>query len=343
MTRLNRFWSVTVVVSGVVFGAPPAAAGVLSDEDLSFFESKVRPLLVERCYQCHATTSKKIKGGLTLDSRPGWATGGDSGPALNPGDLDGSLLIKAVRYTDHELKMPPKAKLSKEEIATLERWVTVGAPDPRIEAPATLKKRHEVDIEAGRAFWSFSPVQNPAPPSVKDIDWPRNDIDRFVLARLERAGLAPTGDTGKAALLRRATFDLLGLPPTEAQLESFLADRSPEAFERAVDRLLASPHFGERWGRHWLDVARFAESTGGGRSIMLPDAWRYRDYVIDSYNADKPFDRFVKEQLAGDLMPHRSGQERAAGMIATAFLMLGPHNYEQQDKAFLRMDIIDEQ
>lgn len=197
--------------------------------------------------------------------------------------------------------------------------------------------------EAPEKLWSFVAPKAPAVPHVADADWAQHDIDRFILAKLEAADLKPTTDADKYTLLRRATFDLIGLPPTAKELEAFVKDPSPDAFGKAVDRLLASPHFGERWGRHWLDVARFAESTGGGRSLMFPNAWRYRDYVIGAYNADKPFDQFVREQLAGDLLEHASNSQRAEQLTATAFLMLGPHNYEQQDKAYLRMDVIDEQ
>lgn len=313
------------------------------NEGLEFFERKIRPVLVEQCYSCHSA-DKKQRGGLVLDTREGLFKGGDTGPALVPGKPEDSLLIKALRYTDPGLRMPPKGKLPAEVVADFEQWVRMGAPDPRT---GKVKVAHKYpSVEEGRKFWAFQPIRKPAVPTVKDAAWPWNDIDRFILGRLEEKKLRPNPDADRAVLLRRLYYALLGLPPTPEETDAFLqsASRHPQAaIMEVVDRLLASPHFGERWGRHWLDVARFAESTGGGRTMLLKDAWRYRDYVIRSFNNDLPLSQFIREQLAGDLLEAKTPEERYWRLVATAFLLLGPTNYERQDKPLLEMDIIDEQ
>jgi hypothetical protein len=310
-----------------------------ADPGFEFFEKKIRPMLAEHCYSCHSADAKKLKARLALDTRDGTRRGGESGPALVPGKPEASLLIKAVRYTDEALKMPPKGKLPDAVIASLEQWVAMGAPDPRTGPPSgTPRKAESINIEKGRKFWAFQPASRRSTPSVSDTAWPRGDIDRFVLARLEAQGLRPAADADRITLIRRVYFDLIGLPPTPEEIDAFVGDPSPGAFARVVDELLASPHFGERWGRHWLDVARYADSSGGGRSLLFPDAWRYRDYVIAAFNNDKPYSRFVAEQIAGDLLP-----TEPESLVATAFLALGPTNYERQDKDALEMDVIDEQ
>jgi hypothetical protein len=320
-----------------------SGGAALADEPgIDFFERKIRPVLTEHCFKCHSSADvKKQKGGLALDSKAGVLEGGDSGPAIVPRKPNESLLIKAVRYRDLELRMPPKGKLPAEVIADLEKWVALGAPDPRTGKVA--KDNYGPTVEEGRKFWAFQPPRKHPVPEVKDAAWARGTIDRFLLAALESKGLKPADDADRVNLIRRAYFGLIGLPPTPAQIDAFVNDQSPEAFAKVVEELLASPHYGERWGRHWLDVARFAESTGGGRSLILKDAWRYRDYVIDAFNRDKPYDRFITEQVAGDLLEHRTSEQRFWQMIATAFLLLGPTNYERQDKPVLEMDIIDEQ
>jgi len=327
-----------------------ARAAVAADDGVEFFEKKVRPLLTERCYECHSP-EKKVKGGLRLDIREGWVKGGDTGPAIMPGEPEKSLLVTAIRYKDRDLQMPEKRKLPDDEIAILEQWVKMGAPDPRTgtaakEVAVTTKKQVGLSIEAGKKFWSYMPVQNPAVPTVKDTAWPRGDIDHFILAKIEAAHLQPAPDATPEVLVRRLYYDLVGLPPTPEQIDAFVtaaaADRE-RATVKLVDELLASPRFGEAWGRHWLDVARFAESSGGGRTLLFKDAWRYRDYVIESFNANLPFDRFIREQLAGDLLPSTTPAEQRRQMTATAFLALGPTNYEEQDKQQLRFDVIDEQ
>ena len=292
--------------------------------EFDFFEKEIRPLFHKNCYECHSTEQGKAKGGLVLDTRQGWATGGDSGPAIVPGDPGASLLIRAVSYSDSDFKMPPKYRLSESEQAALTKWVESGAPDPRSGEAA--KKTEEIDLAKGREFWSFRPVTNPGVPEVDAAlgqGEPLGPIARFVLGRLGREGIGQVGLANPETLLRRLYFDLVGLPPTPDQLDEFLADTSTEAYARLVDRLLSSPQFGETWGRHWLDVARFAESSGGGRSLMFRDAWRYRDYVIDAFNRDKPFNDFILEQIAGDLLPAGTATQQNERFVATGFLALG--------------------
>lgn len=336
-------------------------------EDHDFFEKRIRPLLVERCYQCHSA-GRKTKGGLRLDTREGWSRGGDSGPAIQPGKPDDSLLLKAVSYTDRDLKMPPKQKLREDEIAALKEWVTQGAPDPRIDAVAVspasdIPARPKV-VDA-KTWWSFQPIRNPRPPEVVDTAWPRNSIDNFILAKLEAAGLKPAPDAAPEVLARRLGYDLTGLPATasppdkepvrhkDAETNSLspsphlpVSPSSPQsgaADESLISKLLDSPQFAERFASHWLDITRFAESSGGGRTLPFKDAWRYRDYVIETFRDNVPLDHFLMQQIAGDLLPHETPAGRRANLTATAFLVLGPTNYEEQDKVQLRMDIVDEQ
>jgi mono/diheme cytochrome c family protein len=328
--------------SSVALGADPARAidaATLGAAEQQFFERQVRPLLVEHCYQCHSSSAKVLKGGLRLDSRAGWMKGGDSGPAIVPGAPDESLLIEAIRY--RSLEMPPRGKLREAEIAALERWVRMGAPDPRTDpAPARPSR---ADLDAGRSHWAFRPIADPPVPRVKHGTWPRSDVDRFILARLESEGLTPVADVDRPTLLRRVFFDLAGVPPTPAEIEAFLADETPDAFERIVDALLGRPEFGQCWGRHWLDVARYADSNGSDENFTFYDAWRYRNYVIGAFNADKPFDRFLTEQVAGDLLPFSTQEERDDNLMATGFLVVGPKVIGATDKEQLLVDVIDEQ
>ncbi len=338
------FLALLALPLAIVRAADPAPETGGSD----LFESKVRPLLVDRCYECHSA-DHKIKGGLRLDCRDGWAKGGDTGPAIEPGKPDDSLLIQAVRYQDRDLQMPPKKRLSASEVAILEQWVAAGAPDPRLSAPAVAKKQVGLSVEEGRKFWAYQAPRKQIVPAVKNEAWPLGEIDRFILAKLEEHNLSPAPDASPEILVRRLSFDLTGLPPSQEQIDAFVKSCGATDAERSAavgalaDRLLASPHFGETWGRHWLDVARFAESSGGGRTLLFKDAWRYRDYVIDSFNADRPFDQFIREQIAGDLLPSSDSEQRRRQLTATAFLVLGPTNYEEQDKQQLRFDVIDEQ
>ena len=324
----------------VVRAADPAGKPAGS-ADMTFFETKVRPVLAERCYNCHSKQAKKLKGHLLLDSRDGCLKGGETGPAVVPGDPDKSLLVQAIRYGNDDMAMPPKAKLSDAEIDVLVNWVKMGAPDPRDET-APVPAGRKINIVAERAHWAYQPIKDPAPPAVREASWPVNDVDRFILAQLEIKGLRPTGDADPETLVRRLYFDLLGLPPTPEQVDDYLKDPAPDRYERLVDRLLASPLFGQRWGRHWLDVARFGESLTL-RGFTRNQAWRYRDYVIEAFNRDEPFDRFMQEQIAGDLMPADSIEQHRRQLVATSFLVLGNANLEEQDKKQLEMDIVDEQ
>jgi hypothetical protein len=300
---------------------PPSARSLAmkepSPEGIEFFEKRIRPLLTQKCYACHSSQSKKLRGELLLDSRAAVLKGGASGPAIVPGSPEESLLILAVRGTDEELKMPPDTPLSKSEVADLEHWVKLGAPDPRSVPIAAAKG---IDIEQARRFWSFQPVQTLTPPARSGTPHP---IDAFLNQRLQRAGLTPAPRADKRTLIRRATYDLIGLPPTPEEVEAFQADEAPDAFDKVIDRLLASPHYGERWGRHWLDLVRYSDTSGCNSDFPVPTAWLYRNWVIGSFNADKPYDQFVREQVAGDLLPAASEAERQQGIIATGYLAIG--------------------
>ncbi|HEX7446001.1 MAG TPA: DUF1553 domain-containing protein, partial [Pirellulales bacterium] len=269
----------------------------------------------------------------------GWVTGGDSGPALVPGHPDESLLFTAVDYGDSSLQMPPRGRLPQHLIDDLRTWIEQGAADPRQGPPEASKP---AAAQSAREHWAYQPVAATAPPEVNDRAWPASDIDRFVLSRLEAAGLTPAADASPAALVRRLYFDLIGLPPTPADIDGFVADHSDPAYARLVERLLASPRFGQRWARHWLDVARFGESLTL-RGMVFQEAWRYRDYVIGAFNRDLPYNEFVRAQIAGDLLPAESLDQRREHLVATTFLVLGNVNLEEQDKAQLRMDVVDEQ
>ena len=298
----------------------PQFVTTLTPEQTEFFERKIRPVLVESCYECHSSGAKKIKGGLVLDSRAGVQKGGDTGPAITPGDPEASLLIQAIRHTDPELTMP-KQKLPAQVIADFEAWVKMGAPDPRVEdTVAAAQAKSAIDWNKAREWWSFRPIQKPAAPAVKQKRWPLNDLDRFILARLEKENLKPATDAEKRVLLRRATFDLIGLPPTPEEVDAFLKDKSRDAFAKVVDRLLASPHYGERWGRHWLDVVRYADTAGDNSDFPIPQMHRYRDWVISAFNRDLPYDQFVREQLVGDSLPGKTTQETHERLIATGYI-----------------------
>lgn len=314
---------------------PPTA------DQIKFFETKIRPVLATQCAECHSKESKKLQGGLRVDTRDGLRQGGDSGPAVVPGNLDESLLVQAIRYKDESLRMPPKAKLSDQVVADFENWVQMGAPDPRTESTRTTA-RTSIDLEAGRRFWAFQPPRRIRPPTSGDSSWPKSEIDRFLIAGWEAKGLKPAADADRSTWLRRVSFDLIGLPPTPDEVRSFLADESTNASDKVVDRLLNSQRFGERWGRHWLDVARYAESSGKV-NFSYPQAWRYRDWVIKSFNDDKPYNQFVREQIAGDLMETADVRERASQTIATGFLALGSKAHNTQNRKQFLLDLADEQ
>lgn len=310
-------------------------------EGVEFFEKKIRPVLVAKCYPCHSSEADEVGGGLLLDSRENMRRGGDVGPAVVPGQESESLLLEAIRYEG--LEMPPDERLAPAVIKDFEQWIAMGAPDPRdgqarAAAPA-------IDLEEGRKHWAYQPVSDPPAPKTRDVDWPRTDVDRFILAGLEAKQLQPVADAAPQDLLRRISYDLTGLPPTPESVREFQAaydQDSTAAVTSLVDRLLESPQFGERWGRHWLDLARYAESAGGTRNMLVPLAPRYRDYVIAAFNADKPYDRFIREQLAGDLLPAESDAVRDELLTATGFLALGPKEFDWDDLRF-RMTIVAEQ
>src|SRR5262245_61889522 len=281
-----------------------------SREGLEFFEKKIRPVLVDNCYVCHSSQAKKPQGGLLLDSIEGMLKGGASGErAVIPGDPEKSILVKAIRYTDAKLQMPIGGKLPDPVIKDFEQWIRMGAPAPRQAAAKNPGTWASYNFDEARKFWSFQPVKDSTPPPVKNRGWVKTPIDRFILATLENKGLKPVTDAGKRALIRRATFDLTGLPPTPEEVDAFLVDKSPAAFEKVVDRLLASPAYGETWGRHWLDLVRYADTAGDNADYPVLAAYRYRNYVIESFNKDKPYDQFIRELIAGDLLAkHRASR-----------------------------------
>jgi hypothetical protein len=299
-----------------------AAAGPVRPgaEDYQFFEAKVRPLLVERCYSCHSARSRKQRGGLRLDTRAGIRTGGDNGPAIVPGDPEKSLLIQAVRYRHESLQMPPKKRLPDGETATLVEWVRRGAPIPEDVAEAAST----VDLVQGRKFWSFQPPQRTPSPEARNATWANCAIDTFILAELEKQGLEPSPPAARRVLVRRAYFDLIGLPPRPEDVEAFVRDSAPDAYPRLVERLLASPRYGERWGRFWLDLARYCD-IGESWSESKAQSYLYRDWVVRAFNEDLPYDRFVQKQLAADLMPGAVPADRAA----LGFLGLSPTYWKE--------------
>ncbi|MFY9255681.1 MAG: PSD1 and planctomycete cytochrome C domain-containing protein [Fuerstiella sp.] len=319
---------------------PLAAQDVNDSAKLEFFETRIRPVLVQHCYECHAADSKILRGGLQLDSKAATLQGGDSGPSVVPGNLDDSLLLSAIKHESWE--MPPKSKLPDNVIADFETWIRDGAVDPREEVrPAKLPP---VDYEAAQSHWAFQKISDPLPPQVQTTNWPASPIDQFVLSKLEHANMQPAAAADKRTLIRRATFDLIGLPPTTDEVNAFLEDESSEAFERVVDRLLASPHYGERWGRHWLDLVRYATSNGADENHQLPNAWRYRDWVVRMINQDLPLDQFIVQQLAGDLLPIPADEQQAGDLLtATGMLVIGPKMLAEQDKDKMMIDIVDEQ
>jgi hypothetical protein len=313
--------------------APPVAP-----ETAAFFETKIRPLLIENCFSCHS--DKKQKGSLRLDSLAALKTGGDRGPVIVPGAPEKSLLIQAVGYADPDLHMPPKKKLSKVQIEDLTRWVRMGAPWPGTAVAVTEPaKSSEFKItDKDRAFWSFQPIRRPHAPQPKDNSWVANPIDAFIFGKLEEKGLHPNSEASKRDLLRRAYFDLIGLPPSAAEVEAFVRDPAADSWERQIDRLLSLPQYGERWGRHWLDLVRYAQTSGYERDEEKPYAWRYRDYVIRAFNEDKPYNQFIVEQLAGDQL----APVTADGIIASGFYRLGVWDDEPDDARQAAFDELDD-
>ncbi|RLS40093.1 MAG: DUF1553 domain-containing protein [Planctomycetota bacterium] len=321
----------------------PCRASEPATDDFAFFEKKIRPLLTQQCLKCHsrqAQTSGKLRGGLLLDSAAGWQRGGDTGPAIVPGKPGDSLLIRSLSH-GADLKMPPSGKLPAAMIAELTEWVRRGAPDPRVDTPATNHRQTGLTVAEGRAFWSYRPVASPPVPPVKNPTWPAGTIDHFVLASLEGKGLVPAAEADRLTLFRRLSLDLTGLPPNPVDALAFANSTDARFLEQAVDRLLASPAFAERWARHWLDVARYGESVTL-RGFIFPNAWRYRDFVIDAFAADMPYDQFLRLQIAGDLIPGANPSEAARNRVATTFLVLGDNNFEEQVKKQLDMDVVDD-
>ena len=311
---------------------------------LRFFETEVRPVLATKCYSCHSSEAKTPFANLRVDSRAGLLKGGLSGPAVEPGDPAASKLIEAVRYESDHLRMPPTGKLPQAEIDALTEWVAAGAPWPDEQPPPERVSETEARGEdPRRKHWAFQPVEAHKPPQVENEDWPLADLDRFVLARLEGEGLSPAPDADRHTWLRRVTFDLTGLPPTPEEIRAFEQDRSSGAHAAVVDRLLAAPEFGERWARHWLDLTGYADNIGLGRRIPSRETWRYRDYVIESFNEDKPYDLFVREQIAGDVLEYEGDLDRREKIVATGFLAIGPWALVDSDKVQLRMDVVDHQ
>ncbi len=334
-----------LLFAGPILASPPDGAG------LQFFEQKVRPVLVKHCYECHSATAKKHRGGLLLDTREGIRKGGETGPAVTPGDLARSLLLKAVRYDG--LEMPPKTKgqLPANVIADLETWIKIGAPDPRDKAAATVVQASwEQVLAQRRRWWSLQPVRKPAVPTVADQAWSANPVDRFLLARLEAAGLKPAGEADRRTLLRRLSLVLTGLPPTPEEVEAFVKESQAKpqaAYERAVDRLLASPHFGERWAQHWLDTVRYSETHGNEWNYEVQFAYRYRDYLIRAFNQDVPCDQLIREHLAGDLLPRprwNAKEKFNESVIGTTFYRFGDGNVEDCSAVpQVAFDVIDNQ
>lgn len=340
MKQLGTSLLMWALATGPALAGPPSPSG----DAVAFFESHVRPILIKACVRCHGP--KKSEAGLRLDNRAGFLKGGESGPAVVPGKPDESRVIKAIRFKD-ELKMPPGKQLPARDVDTLVRWVQAGAVWPNETVSGGGLRSGPITAEEKR-FWSFQLVSAITPPAVSNRGWPLNTIDHFVLARLEKEGLRPAPDADRRTWLRRVTFDLTGLPPTDAEIASFLSDGSRNAFQHVVDRLLASPAYGERWGRHWLDVARYADTAGDGADYPVRDAYRYRDYVIAAFNADKPYDAFIREQIAGDLLADSEAKaasispERYAELItATGYLTVTKRYGYSPTPAFQHLDLAD--
>ncbi|MDZ4852583.1 MAG: PSD1 and planctomycete cytochrome C domain-containing protein [Pirellulaceae bacterium] len=337
MPKILCGWRWLVVIASVLGNTIEVRSESQVDaEGIAFFEAKIRPVLVQRCYECHSRNADDIEGGLLLDTREGLRLGGDSGTAVAPGEPSKSLLIAAIRYDG--LEMPPDSKLPDEDIANIERWIQMGAPDPRDGPAASDKPR--IDLEKAREYWAFQSIANPELPGIENRAWPRNSIDYFVLAKLEQVDLDPAKEADRFDLIRRVTFDLSGLPPTLQEIDDFIRDTNPDAYERLVDRLLASPRYGERWGQHWLDVVRFAETEGFEYDRTVPGVWRYRDYVVQAFNEGIAYDDFLREQIAGDEIDANDPRL----MVAAGFHRLGAvrRNAGNQEVSGSRNEVLTE-
>lgn len=330
-----------------------AAAPAPTPEQIEFFETNIRPALQEHCADCHSAAGGKVKGGLDLDTRAGWEKGGETGPAIVPGDPESSLLITAVRRMDKDLAMPPKKELPRRVVEHFITWVKMGAPDPRAghtaSTPATsASERPSFDLAEARKQWAFRPPERAAVPTVKLTSWPQNEVDRFLLSAMESRGLEPAPLATPEVLLRRLTYDLTGLPPTSQEVQAFIEAariERPKAVTETVERLLRSPHYGEKWGRHWLDVVRYADSLdarGQGKEGDILDAWRYRDWVVQSFNHDLPYDEFIRQQVAGDILAAREGWDPDK-VVATGMYAIGNWGNGDSDKLKVHTDIVDDQ
>lgn len=322
---------------------PGTFAQESSQRGITFFEQKVRPILIRRCYACHSEEAGKRKGGLWLDRKAGWEQGGDSGETIIPGDADGSLLTYTIRYEDPSLQMPPNGKLPEDEIAILKQWIALGAPDPRNQKMQGAVREGAIDYEAAKRYWAFRAISGNNATDAEHAGEAATRIDQFLLSALQAEGLQPAPSAKPRHLIRRLFYDLTGLPPTREDVAAFVADHSEAAYTGLVDALLARRSFGEKWGKHWLDVARYADSNGGDRNFTFFQAWRYRNYVINAFNSDKSYYDFVREQIAGDLLPADSDDQRRDQLIASTFLALGPKMLTERDKEKLWMDTVDEQ
>jgi hypothetical protein len=332
-------WWVLAVLTGCF--AVVASADEAAEESFDFFEARIRPVLIDHCYECHAEDSEDLGGSLRLDVKDGWMIGGDSGPAITPGDPAASELMAAIRYESSE--MPPSGKLPDHVVRDFEKWIRDGAADPRLmddEEQLTSSQHQAFDWDQAREFWAFQPPRSTASPIAFDTG---SAIDAFVQKRLDAEGLTATPIAPPSVRLRRLAFDLTGLPPDPETLRQFQADPSDTHWRRLVDRYLASPQFAEHWARHWMDVARYADSNGSDFNATHHDAWRYRDYLVRSFADDMPIDRMIREQIAGDLMPASSDEDRRDKLVATTFLMIGTKMLSERNKTKLRMDVVDEQ
>lgn len=333
---LTHLWSL-VTLTTLALSIPSSG---LADERETFFETHIRPVLVEQCYSCHSANSKTLQANLLVDSPSALRRGGDSGPAVVPANPDESTLIQALEY--EHWQMPPKGKLPEATIANFRKWVQDGAIDPRPESAPSTPAEWIDRAELSKTHWAYQPIHRPAIPDTAS-SWPQSPIDSFVFEKAQAAQLPLNDDADKASLLRRIYFNLIGLPPSATEVLDFVNNDNPDALERVVDKLLASPHYGERWGRYWLDLARYADSNGADENHAYPVAWRYRDYVVRQLNADLPYDEFVTQQLAGDQLEANSIEERRDNLTATGYLVLGPKMLAEQDKPKLIADLVDEQ
>ncbi|MEC8319827.1 MAG: DUF1549 domain-containing protein, partial [Planctomycetota bacterium] len=339
-------------LSAAVLDEDEASSLALDPRGVEFFESRIRPIFIEHCLECHGEDLDSLKGGLDLSHAEGLLVGGETGAVLVPGDAASSPLFRAVTYEDKEFAMPPRGRLSQAEIDAIRQWIEMGAPDPRVRTTEESGDGGARDPwldphGQGREHWAYRPMMESPVPALPDDDWSRNEIDRFVLRRLRDAGVDPVGEADPRTLARRAYFDLIGLPPDPAEMAEFLSDHEQDpdgAWSRLVDRLLDSPHYGERWARHWLDVARYADSNGLDENTAFGNAWRYRDWVVKAFNEGLPYDDFVRKQLAGDLLEEpEDRQEAIDNIVATGFLSLGPKVLAEPDKEKMLVDLVDEQ